>query len=241
MRIERGRNNEALRGRSRGRRLRFSGRNVRGENGQAFSRGEEKISGAAKALGIDFRGKTVLDIGSSTGGFTEYALAAGAARVIAVEKGSRQMRAPLRFDSRVELHEKTDIFEFRREMSGTLKGVDGGEARYPDIILIDVSFLSLTNVLRYARLELACRDTDLFAMLKPQFEVGAEYLEEWGKGELLNKGIVKNEKVRREIIRRFEEWVRGNGFVIIGKRDNVLAGKHGNVERFYRLRVEGRF
>ena len=75
-------------------------------------RAEYKIEDAAKAFSFDFRGKIVMDIGSSTGGFTEYALNRGAKIVIAVEKGTRQMKAPLRFDSRVELHEKTDIFEF---------------------------------------------------------------------------------------------------------------------------------
>ena len=80
------------------------------------SRAENKLKDAAEAFHYDFRSKTVLDIGSSTGGFTEYALSSGATRVIAVEKGTRQMKAPLRFDSRVELHEKTDIFEFENDI-----------------------------------------------------------------------------------------------------------------------------
>ena len=74
------------------------------------SRAENKLAGAAQAFSYDFRGKTVLDIGSSTGGFTEYALLRGAKKVIAVEKGTRQMKAPLRFDPRIDLREKTDIF-----------------------------------------------------------------------------------------------------------------------------------
>jgi hypothetical protein len=75
-------------------------------------RAEYKIADAAKALGVDFRGKVVLDIGSSTGGFTEFALRSGAEKVIAVEKGTNQMKAPLRFAPEVELYEKTDIFDF---------------------------------------------------------------------------------------------------------------------------------
>ena len=75
------------------------------------SRGYLKIEGAARAFNFDFKDKVVLDIGSSTGGFTEYALAHGAKKVIAVEKGSHQMKAPLRFDPRIDLHEKTDIFD----------------------------------------------------------------------------------------------------------------------------------
>ena len=75
------------------------------------SRAEGKLEGAVRAFRYDFRDKTVLDIGSSTGGFTELALKLGAKRVFAIEKGSRQMKAPLRFDPRISLHEKTDFFD----------------------------------------------------------------------------------------------------------------------------------
>ncbi len=177
------------------------------------SRGYAKIEGATRAFNFDFRGKVVLDIGSSTGGFTEYALKRGALKVIAVEKGTRQMKAPLRFDPRVELHEKTDIFEF---VPTTL----------PDVIVADVSFLSLTKVLMYAKMELTRSDTQFLVMLKPQFEARA-----WQ----LNKGVVKNEKIRREIIKNFEDFLKRNGFLVVNKRDNELKGKTGNVERFYQL------
>lgn len=178
------------------------------------SRAEGKLAGAARAFRFDFRGKTVLDIGSSTGGFTEYALARGASKVIAVEKGTRQMKAPLRFDPRIELHEKTDIFEFKPEEK-------------PEVILADVSFISLTKVLMYAKMELSRLNTDYLVMLKPQFEA---------REEQLNKGVVKNEKIRREIIKDFEGWLKRNGFLIVAKRDNEVAGKNGNVERFYWLK-----
>ncbi len=100
----------------------------------AKSRGYYKIKGATDAFNFDFRNKTVLDIGSSTGGFTEFALKKGAKKVIAVEKGTNQMVKPLRFDPRIELHEKTDIFDFEI----------GKEI---DTIIADVSFLSLKEVL----------------------------------------------------------------------------------------------
>ncbi len=187
---------------------------VNERNKTPVSRAENKLAGAVQAFSYDFRGKTVLDIGSSTGGFTEYALSRGALKVVAVEKGTRQMKAPLRFDPRVELHEKTDIFEF--------SGV------FPDVILADVSFISLTKVLMYAKMRLARRDTDYLVMLKPQFEA---------RDFQLNRGVVKNEKVRREIIRRFEEWLKRNGFLVVKKRDNTLAGKNGNLERFYWLKT----
>ncbi|MBQ6130304.1 TlyA family RNA methyltransferase [Candidatus Saccharibacteria bacterium] len=180
------------------------------------SRAEYKLEGAVRAFNFDFRGKTVLDIGSSTGGFTEYALKKGAQKVIAVEKGTRQMKAPLRFDSRIELHEKTDIFEFRT-------------SERINVILADVSFVSLRKVLAYAKTELATKETRFLVMLKPQFEA---------RQEQLVRGVVKNEKMRREILAQFEEWLKENGLVILQKRDNVVKGKNGNVERFYDLCLE---
>ncbi len=176
-------------------------------------RAEYKLSDALKALKVDLRDKVVLDIGSSTGGFTECALRRGAAHVIAVEKGTDQMKAPLRFDERVELYEKMDIFDFH--------------CMPPDVILADVSFVSLRKVLRYASEELADDHTEYLVMLKPQFEA---------RGGQLKDGIVKNSKIRRSIIADFEYWLKKNKFVVIGKRDNELAGRYGNVERFYYLK-----
>ncbi len=189
----------------------------------AVSRAEFKIEGASAAFNFDFRGKKVLDIGSSTGGFTEFALLSGASSVVAVEKGARQMKAPLRFDSRVELHEKTDIFEVVSEAHAA----DGKVVvPTPDVIVADVSFISLRPVLLYAKTWLATAKTDFLVMLKPQFEA---------LDSQLNRGVVKNEKMRREIIREFESWLKHNGFLINQKRDNILAGKKGNIERFYWL------
>lgn len=179
------------------------------------SRAESKLADAAKAFRYDFQGKTVLDIGSSTGGFTEYALSRGAVKVIAVEKGTKQMKAPLRFDSRIDLHEKTDIFEFYTDEK-------------IDTILTDVSFISLTKVLLKVKTDLTSVETDFLVMLKPQFEA---------KPEQLVKGVVKNEKMRRDIIKNFEGFLRKERFLIVAKRDNILAGKNGNVERFYWLKL----
>ena len=177
------------------------------------SRGYYKIEGAARAFDFDFKNKIVLDIGSSTGGFTQYALEQGASKVIAVEKGTNQMKSPLRNDPRVELHEKTDIFDF---------------VCTPDVILADVSFISLTKILKYAKMNLSRSDTDFLVMLKPQFEASPKDL---------SNGIVKNETIRRTIIKNFEQWLKLNGFLIIKKHDNTLQGKHGNTERFYHLRL----
>lgn len=204
-------------------------------NTEIVGRAELKLSGAVRAFGYDFRGKTVLDIGSSTGGFTELALRQGAAKVIAVEIGTKQMKAPLRFDPRVDLHEKTDFFDVvgvnkdgklivkQRENDGELV-----TRLQVDTVVADVSFVSLKKILVHVK-RVVHRRADFLVMLKPQFEARAEQL---------NRGVVKNEKIRREIIRDFEQWLAKNGFVIIRKRDNEVVGKIGkNQERFYWLRL----
>lgn len=178
----------------------------------AKNRGYFKIEGACRAFNFDFRGRTVLDIGSSTGGFTEYALNRGAKKVIAVEKGTNQMKSPLRNDPRIALHEKTDIFDFvlNHEIN---------------TVVADVSFISITKILSHIKPQLS-KNTDLLIMLKPQFEA---------RPDQLNKGIVKNDKIRRDIIKSFEYWLKQNDFMIINKHDNDLKGKTGNRERFYWL------
>ena len=169
------------------------------------------MEGAARAFHFDFRGKTVLDIGSSTGGFTEYAIDHGATKVIAVEKGTNQMMKPLRFDPRIDLHEKTDIFDYK--LSNEI-----------NVVVADVSFISLKPILKHVRQ----RGVEYLVMVKPQFEA---------KPEELNRGVVKNDKIRREILKNFEQWLKANGFIILDKHDNALRGKSGNIERFYFLKA----
>ena len=200
--------------------------------GIPVSRAENKLAGAAQAFSYDFRGKIVLDIGSSTGGFTEYALLRGAKRVIAVEKGTKQMKAPLRFDPRIDLREKTDIFSVtRNSLSRDQNEINENESKTEtriDTILADVSFISLKQVLLHAKKQLASPQTDFLVMLKPQFEA---------RPFQLKNGVVKNETIRRDIIKDFEAWLKNNGFLIVNKRDNTLAGKNGNLERFYFLKI----
>lgn len=197
-------------------------------------RAELKLAEAAQAFNYNFRGKTVLDIGSSTGGFTEYALSKGAKKIIAVEKGTRQMKAPLRNDPRIELHEKTDFLEIGNDTSGAKEpNLQNGKPDrlvgplQVDTVLADVSFISLKTILKKAR-QIVSPKADYLVMLKPQFEA---------EPRQLVRGVVKNEKMRREIIRNFEEWVQHSGFIILKKRDNELVGKNGNRERFYYLRI----
>ena len=176
----------------------------------------------------------MLDIGSSTGGFTEFALRSGASQVIAVEKGTNQMKKPLRFDPRIELHEKTDIFACNRENLNFFDYFEQKNAtkRHLDVILADVSFVSLRKVLIHAKYQLASIDTDFLVMLKPQFEA---------KNFELRRGIVKNEKIRRDLIRVFEKWLKTQGFIVVKKRDNDLAGLGGNLERFYYLKLATKY
>lgn len=197
-------------------------------------RAELKLAEAAKAFRYDFRGKTALDIGSSTGGFTEYALRQGARKVIAVEKGTRQMKAPLRYDERVELYEKTDFFDVLGvNKDGKLaikQGENASELVQPiqvGVVLADVSFVSLQKILAQAK-AIVVEGADYLVMLKPQFEAYPD--------QLVN-GVVKNERMRREIVQSFERWLGRNGFVILKKRDNETVGKRGgNREKFYWLR-----
>ena len=174
------------------------------------SRAGLKLASVAANFKIDFTDKVVLDIGSSTGGFTDYALRHGASKVIAVDVGTDQLHPSLRSDERIELHEKTDIRDFVTDQA-------------IDIIVGDVSFISLREILPHVAKNLMQSSTQLVAMVKPQFEAG--------RGQV-NKGVIKNDKVRRQILADFEEWSQ-RYFVVRDKRDSDVAGQKGNVERFY--------
>lgn len=180
---------------------------------QYVSRAGLKLASVAALLQLDFSDKTVLDVGSSTGGFTDYALKHGAKKVIAVDVGTEQLHPSLRRDKRIELHEKTDIRDFSMPNEK------------PDIIVIDVSFISLRDILPHLAKQLSSSKTVIAAMLKPQFEAGKDQT---------NKGIIKNDAIRRQILRDFELWAK-QYFVIKDKRDSDVHGAKGNQERFYLL------
>jgi len=181
---------------------------------QYVSRAGLKLESVADILKLDFRGKTVLDVGSSTGGFTDYALRRGAKKVFAVDVGTDQLHPSLRGDKRIELHEKTDIRDFYMKEK-------------PNIIVIDVSFISLREILPHLYNFLSDTDTQIVAMVKPQFEAGKDQT---------NKGIIKNDAMRRQILKDFEDWSH-KYFFIQSKRDSDIAGAKGNQERFYLLKL----
>lgn len=180
---------------------------------QYVSRAGMKLASVAQLLGVDFKDTAVLDVGSSTGGFTDYALQHGARKVYAVDVGTEQLHPSLRDDTRIELHEKTDIRDFI-------------PSETPDVIVIDVSFISLREILPHLARAAAGSATKVVAMVKPQFEAGRNQT---------NKGVIKNDTVRRQILKDFELWTK-DLFSIVDKRDSDVAGAKGNRERFYLLK-----
>ncbi len=185
---------------------------------QYVSRAGLKLASVATILHLNFKDAVVLDVGSSTGGFTDYALKHGAKKVIAVDVGTDQLHPSLRSNPNIELHEKTDIRDFALPHEK------------PDIIVIDVSFISLREILPHLAKALSGPQTVIAAMLKPQFEAGKYQT---------NKGVIKNDAVRRQILKDFETWAK-QYFVIVDKHDSDVAGAKGNRERFYRLELPKR-
>ncbi|MCL2037879.1 TlyA family RNA methyltransferase [Candidatus Saccharibacteria bacterium] len=212
---------------------------------QFVSRAALKLKSVAEKLNLNFKDKVVLDVGSSTGGFTQFALSRGAKKVIAVDVGTDQLHPKLRRDPRIELHEKTDIrdvYNCHSELvsESSVSQINGGKGKIlkrvqddkiiiddgPNLILIDVSFISLREILPHVAKNLADKNTQIVAMVKPQFETGAR---------VKNAGVVKNDTERRKILKDFETWAK-QLFIIKDKKDSEVAGATGNRERFYLLR-----
>ena len=192
---------------------------------QYVSRAGLKLASVSLTLGLDFKSKVVLDVGSSTGGFTDYALQHGAKKVVAVDVGTNQLHPKLRKDARVELHEQTDIRDFiTKAQEWKTKTQDTTPLETYDIIVVDVSFVSLRDILP-SLTKVMTKNSQLVAMLKPQFEAGKQ---------LTNKGVIKNDRIRRDVIKDFELWTK-KLFVIKDKADSEVHGEKGNAERFYLL------
>jgi len=181
---------------------------------QYVNRAALKLASVAEVFKLDFRDKVVLDVGSSTGGFTEYALRHGAKKVIAVEVGTNQLHPSLQGHPQIELHEQTDIRDYKTDEA-------------IDIVVGDVSFISLRDILPSVA-RLCTKQTQIAIMVKPQFEAA--------HSNLKHKGVIKNDKMRRDILKDFEDWARQH-FVVLDKADSQVAGSKGNLERFYLLRT----
>jgi 23S rRNA (cytidine1920-2'-O)/16S rRNA (cytidine1409-2'-O)-methyltransferase len=185
------------------------------------SRGGVKLANALDALAIDVAGRQGLDVGASTGGFTDCLLQRGAAHVVALDVAYGELDYRLREDARVTVIERANA-----------RALTPDQLPYaPDLVVIDVSFISLTKVL--PAVLACCADRfDCLAMVKPQFEVGRERI---GKG-----GVVRDPALRREAVRDVAAAARGLGAAVMGSAPSALEGPSGNRETFLWLAESGR-
>ena len=175
------------------------------------SRGGLKLEKAIKVWELDFSGKTVLDIGASTGGFTDCALQNGAKKVYSVDVGTNQLDWKLRNDERVVSIENMHIKDLEPENLKNEK---------MDFIVIDVSFISLTKVIPYLN-KFLNTEGKVIMLVKPQFEVGKEI----GKN-----GIVTEEQYHDEAIKKIISFIKDNSYKLIGVEESPIRGTKGNKE-----------
>lgn len=175
------------------------------------SRGGYKLEKALQCFPIALMDKTVLDIGASTGGFTDCALQNGASKVFAVDVGYGQLAWSLRSDPRVVCKERTN--------ARYLTLAELGEQA--DTVTIDVAFISLTKILPAVK-ELIKAENDIIALVKPQFEAGRDKV---GK-----KGVVKDPVVHREVLQRVMSFATSNGYAVMGLSFSPVKGPEGNIE-----------
>ena len=176
------------------------------------SRGGLKLEKAIKAWDLDFSDKLVLDIGASTGGFTDCALQNGARRVYSVDVGKNQLDWKLRNDEKVVSLEEMHIKDLKEEDI---------ENKKVDFIVIDVSFISLTKVIPYFKKFLA-QSGKIVMLVKPQFEVGRE--------KIGRNGVVENEEYHNEAIKKIISFSKDEGYELIGVEDSTIKGAKGNKE-----------
>lgn len=181
------------------------------------SRGGLKLDKAVKHFGLDLKGKTCMDVGSSTGGFTDCMLQNGAVKVYSVDVGHGQLDWKLRNDPRVICMERTNIRYVVPE--------DIQEA--PEFVSIDVSFISLTKVLPPVK-NLMADTAEMVCLIKPQFEAGREKV---GK-----KGVVRDPKVHLEVIEMVMEFAASQGFLLLHLEFSPIKGPEGNIEYLLHLK-----
>lgn len=180
------------------------------------SRGGLKLEAALKYFLVDLKGQTMLDVGASTGGFTDCLLQHGASKVIAVDVGYGQLDWNLRQDPRVKVLERTNIRHLKP--GDKIKGIDGA--------VIDVSFISLRLVVPPVSVLLK-RHAFIIALIKPQFEVGKEQV---GKG-----GVVRDPKLHQQVIDRLSVFFKDLDWIVQGHFSSPLLGPKGNREFFIHL------
>ncbi|MDJ0848071.1 MAG: TlyA family RNA methyltransferase [Myxococcota bacterium] len=189
---------------------------LRGTERRFVSRGGDKLAGALEDLALDPRGRLCLDVGASTGGFTDCLLQAGASHVVAVDVGYGQLAARLREDPRVTVLERTNARQLPAD-------------RVPEgvgLVTVDVSFISARLLL--PRLREVAPAAELLVMVKPQFEVG--------RGRVGKGGVVRDDALRQEAVDGVREAAGELGYEAVGESESRLAGPRGNREIFLLLR-----
>lgn len=185
---------------------------IKGQDHPWVSRGGLKLEKGLKEFGVDVTGKTCIDVGASTGGFSDVLLAGGAAKVYAVDVGTGQLAWKLRKDERVVVMEKTNARHLTNE--------DISEPL--DMVVCDASFIGLETVLP-AALSLAQPGAHVIALIKPQFEVG--------KGRVGKGGVVREPELHQEVCDRIEAWLDGlEGWSVKGITQSPIKGPEGNIE-----------
>nr|WP_237219927.1 TlyA family RNA methyltransferase [Sphingomonas arenae] len=192
---------------------------VRGKDHPWVSRGGIKLDHGLAHFGFDVTGAVALDVGSSTGGFTDVLLSRGAAKVHAVDVGTNQLAWKLRQDPRVVVHEQTNARTLTPDIIPDAI----------DIIVCDASFISLAKVLD-AALDLARPGAAMVALVKPQFEAGRE---EVGKG-----GVVRDPAVHQRVCEEAAQWITSRGWRVEGVTTSPITGPEGNVEFLLGARKE---
>lgn len=190
---------------------------VKGEDLPFVSRGGIKLAHALDIFAVTVAGRTAIDVGASTGGFTDCLLQRGAARVYAVDVGYGQLAWKLREDPRVVCMERTNI---RQLTAGAL-------ATLPDLAVIDASFISLDKVLP-PTLALLTPAAEVVALIKPQFEVG--------RGQVGKGGVVRDPRQHDEVITRIRKEAEVLGCTVLGVTESPLLGQKGNREFLIHLR-----
>lgn len=185
---------------------------VRGKEHPWVSRGGMKLAKAIAHFKIDVKGAVAMDVGASTGGFTDVLLTHGAAKVYAVDVGHGQLDVKLRNDPRVVVMEETNARHLTTEMITDAL----------DIIVCDASFISLTKVLP-AALALAKPKAQLVTLIKPQFEVGKA---EVSRG----KGVIRDPSLHQQVCDDISAWVRDLGWQVVGVTQSPITGPKGNIE-----------
>ena len=184
---------------------------VKGKEHPWVSRGGVKLAHALDRFGWDVGGAVALDVGSSTGGFTDVLLQRGAAKVFAVDVGTNQLAWKLRQDPRVVVHEQTNARYLTRDVV----------TEPVDIVVCDASFISLAKVLDKA-LDFARAGGRLVALVKPQFDAD--------RGEIGKGGVVRDPAVHERVCAAAADWVRSRGWEVVGIETSPITGPEGNVE-----------